>query len=129
MRVIALLLAVALSSEAGGKKKPPKPPPPPTQPDIVKECLTVAGIRSYNRNWTTDPHISADVINVCAVTVQVTITVAYYNAGGVQFGNGFEFSTILPGTTWRLYHTPIMESQGLMWRGGKIVNVTASAVR
>lgn len=71
------------------------------------------------RSWCVD----GLAYNGCAGPVHISMTIAYYDAKGVQFATGHELGEVAPGASWRFRHTPIMEAHQSALRSAKIIRV------
>ena len=102
---LVLCSALFAACQTGALAKKPKRPKLPTQDAFSQGCVTVSTI--YYHGWAAfvpEPGIDAKVHNSCNAAAQVFLTLAYFDAKGVQFGNGTEFMTMAPGADWQLHH-------------------------
>ena len=121
----SILVSVAVfllaQSPALAKKKPVMD----TQTAMFAGCVNVYSIHSRRQSFLAGPGLDATVHNTCGVVQQVSVTIAYYNASGQQFGTGYELGTVAAGAEWRIYHSPIMDRDRLFLRECRIVKVEA----
>jgi hypothetical protein len=83
-------------------------PPPPTQPPVVAGCVAAREIRetqggSYISSENA-PQLEAVVANECPYLASIWVTLAYYDASGVQIDTQLEHATVAAGTKWSLVH-------------------------
>jgi|ERR1022692_3116043 hypothetical protein len=104
--MVAIALLFCIPSLDAKKEKKPKPP---TQEDIVNGCVTVSHITSHSLSLFSGvgapvPGLEAVVFNGCDKAIHLTLTIAYLDGRGVQFGSGTESQTVATQTNWQFYH-------------------------
>lgn len=121
----------ALKSQAKPKKaKKAKQPKLPSQDAIVEGCVTVYDIYSHGVGlWSgiTDqgPGIEAKLRNVCSVSVDVFVSVGYFDSRGIQYGHGITSATVAGNSRYDMYNLASMGvGQGIL-KTAKIIDVKA----
>ena len=125
MKLLPLLFLVALTPCVAKK---PKHVDAITQAEIVSGCVRVWDIHSHKLSilsgiWSYEPGLTASVRNDCSSAVMVILTVAYFDAAGLQLGSGIEVVTVAAGANIIVQHRASLDGiEAGRLRLAKIIN-------
>ena len=120
---VLLLIAASWSMALGAGK-----PKPTSQSDIQKECVFVRDIHSTGKYG--GQRVNGVVFNSCTSTVNVYLTIGYFDNRDEQYGDEIEFMSVAASTTRRFYHdAPDTGLMGPRWKFGRIIAVQVNPIR